>query len=213
MKPPPMNAEQNATSPLPLEFYLGTALGFLLASLMLNASYGGLAGLYPIPVLGMSLAGFIVGKIRQRFWKKTITSLQYFKYRFRFFVLLLLCCALGPYCTMKTYYWVQATNIPVPPGWTRISVQTTVLGWDNGAGFRVRIEGHDTEGALQFYREYFEKKGWSDRSDRSIMSSGSRAGSAFTYGDARSSTWIYFGIRDYQYQPGQKRIIYVSRME
>ena len=196
-----------------MEFYLGTALGFLLASLMLNATYGWLAGLYPIPVLVMSLVGFIVGKIRQRRWRKTIASPQYFKYRFWAFLVVLLFCASGPYCVMKTYYWVQATTLPVPPGWTRTSIKTTVLGGDNGAGFQVRIEGYDTEEALQCYREHFEKKGWSDQSDRWIMSSGPRGGIAFTYGKTQSYTRIGFGIVDYTYQPGQKRVISVSRME
>jgi len=209
---------------MPLEFYLGTTLGFLLASLMLNASSGWLAGIYPIPVLVMSLVGFGVGKIRQKIWTKTIVSQHYLKYRrWIFFLLIWPLCVFGPYCGMKTYYWIKATTLPVPPGWTRTSVQTTVLGWDNGAGFRIQIEGHGENEALHFYRQYFEREGWTDQSHRWIMSSDPDK-NTFTYGKARSHTRICFGIVQWEfnyrtkqgypieYQPSQKRVISVSYM-
>ena len=172
----------------------------------------------------MSLTGFVVGKIRQTIWTKTIGSHSYIKYRhWTFFLLFWLLCAFGPYLVMKTYYWIEATALPVPPGWTLTRVQTTVLGWDNGAGFHIRIEGHDANEALQFYRQYFEEKGWSDQSDRWAWSADSN-GTEFTYGKVKGFTKISFGILSYdfdyrtkkgyqiEYQPGQKRIIYLSYM-
>jgi len=204
-----MSTEQNTKSWIPLEFYLGTALGFLLASLMLNATSGWASGLYPIPVLVTAIVGFYCGKNRQRTQKQTIASPRYFKYRFSIFFVICLLCALGPYCVMKTYYQVQAAILPVPPGWTQTSVQTTVLGWDNGAGFFIRIEGYGEQEALQFYRQHFEEKGWSDHSDKWVAN---KIGSKFVYGKTGSYTRIAFGIVDYMYKPGQKRTIYVSYM-
>jgi len=186
--------------PLPLEFYLGTALGFFLASLWLNVSYGWVAGLYPIPVLAMMIVGFIIGKIRQRIQKHA--QPQRLKYRRRLFLLLIFpLCALGPYCFMKIYYYVEAISLPVPAGWTRTSVDTTVLGMDNGAGFRIVIEGHDWEKELNFYRQYYESRGWIDQSERWITSKNSD-GTAFTFRKKENRGWIYFGIEQrYSYVP------------
>ena len=151
-----------------MEFYFGTAVGFLLASLMLNATYGWAAGVYPVPVLVMSLVGFIVGKIRQRFWTVAMYSRRYFKYRRWIFLLLWLLCALSPYCGMKTYYLVNAAALPIPPGWTRTEFQTAVLSYDSPPGFYVRIEryGNNVDNPLDFYRQYFESKGWSSEGVR-----------------------------------------------
>jgi hypothetical protein len=216
--------EQKAKLPLPLEFYLGIALGFLLASLMLNASCGWLAGLYPIPVLVMAFVGFIAGKIRQRLRTKTITSQRYFNFRFWIFLVVTLFCILGPYCVTKTYYWNQAANIPIPPGWTRTSMGTSVLGWDNGAGWGIQIEGYGEKEAFQFYRQYFEEKGWSD-----ISSEWVREGNKYTYDEefvfgktgSYSQIWgsipsMYYDERtrcNERYKPGQKRIILVFYTE
>ena len=146
-----------------MEFYFGTAVGFLLASLMLNATYGWAAGIYPIPVLVMSIVGFIVGKVRQRFWTVAMYSRRYFKYRRWIFLSIWFLCALGPYCGMKTYYVSKAATLPIPSGWTRTEFQTAVLSWDSPPGFYIRIErdGANADNALGFYQQYFESKGWS----------------------------------------------------
>ena len=194
-----MSTEQNTKSWIPLEFYLGTALGFLLASLMLNATYGWASGLYPIPVLVTAIVGFIVGKIRQGIGKKTIASQRYFKYRLRSFLVICLLCALGPYCVMKTYYWVQATILPVPPGWTRTSVRATVLGWDNEAGFFIKIEGQGEQEALQFYRQYFEKNGWVSPSAITTCPPANSNTVDFSYVDQKRHRSIYVRLFDFNY--------------
>ena len=197
-------------SRIPIEFYIGVALGFLLASLMLNATCGWGAGLYPIPVLVMTTAGVIVAIVRRILRKDTDKSKRYFIYRWRVFVPLIWpLCIFGPYLGMKAYYTVEATTLPIPPGWTRIKVQTTVLGWDNGAGYYIRIEGEGVKDALKFYRNYFEKKGWSDNSDKWYMATYQK-GTSFLYGKPGNRTRIAFGIHPIEYKPDDKRIIYLN---
>lgn len=204
------------------EFYIGTALGFLLASLMLNASSGWAAGIYPIPVLFMMSLGWGVGLIRRVIWKRPVVSMEQAKRRQRLFLWLILpLCIFVPYLGMKTYYGVSAILTPTPPDWTRTSVETTVLGWDNGAGFRIWIEGHNEEAALQFYRQHFEQRGWVDQS-ASWSLSANKNGTAFTYGHAIWHGRVYFGASEYYLddalgvyrlpKPGQKRTIVLSYM-
>ncbi len=192
---------------------------------MLNASHGWLSGLYPIPVASMMFVGFVAGIIRQRIFLNQSLSQNYRRFR----RILFLCviwplCALGPYVGMKTYYYVQAVSVPLPPGWVRTSVQTTVLGWDNGSGFGIRIEGHGENKAIQFYRDHFEKDGWIGQSTGKPTFAGSK-GVEFIYYRPQNKSGVRFGIADWgfgyvkeygrkmgypiEYKPGQKRIIYL----
>jgi hypothetical protein len=150
--------------PFSLEFCVGTAIGFLLASLMLNASYGWSAGIYFVPVVVFALLGLIVGFIRKKMGKKTILSgHQWIWCKMACVLAVWIICALGPYLFMKGFYFISAVDMPVPTGWKRVSIQTTVLGMDNGAGYHITLEGEgDIKEALQFYCQFLESEGWFD---------------------------------------------------
>ncbi|MDR3233351.1 MAG: hypothetical protein LBT46_06785 [Planctomycetaceae bacterium] len=150
-----LNMLNRIANRIPVEVDICTVLGFLAASLMLNWSYGWVA--YPVVVILFAAAGWIIGICRTLY---AIVSGRHYLRRGQTVLILCIICAFAPYFIMKIYCYVQACDMPVPPGLQRISVQTDVLGWDSGAGYCITFQGVDAQEVLRFLCETLNDDGW-----------------------------------------------------